>query len=173
MALGLLADVQASLDRLMNKLGVVDGPDQGAPPSPTEPGQEKSPSRTRKAGASGKRKVLPRQRRVAQAKIANPPIALDGRAAPTPLQPLTATDKTAPPTPDLRPEELAERLAKGYNKKEMIDLAFGLGFQVDHLAEQESDPSAARILVLYMDRRGQLPALVEKARQERPHLFPE
>lgn len=79
---------------------------------------------------------------------------------------------STPPQPDLELPNLAKRLADGFEKEEMIDVAFKLGFNVKHLAEGRSRYAMARELVEYMDSRGQLPALVKQAKLERPHLFP-
>jgi hypothetical protein len=67
--------------------------------------------------------------------------------------------------------ELADRLAKKFSNEEMKDLAFKVGFVVDDLPKDAQRFTMARSLVEFAERRGQLPALVEKALQERPHLF--
>ena len=86
-------------------------------------------------------------------------------------RPSDTIEPTAPPTPVMTPLEMAERLAQGFNKEEMVDLAFKLGFDIKHLAEGRSPFSMARELVVFMNGRGRLPALVELARLERPNLF--
>lgn len=139
-----LAAAQDALGRLMRLLGVVAGQDESAGPA-----QQRPPDAAEKA---------------------TPP-AVIGKSAPQPQQrPPGAADEATPPALDMTSQELAELLTKGYDKEEMLDLAHQLGFVVDDLPKTGTLFTMARSLVGYAERRGKLPVLVEKVRQERPHL---
>lgn len=139
---------QAALRQLMDQLGVVAGPGAGR----SAPAADKTPARPQP-----------------------PPTHAAGKADPLPAAGQSAARPELPPspTPSLARHELADRLAKGFEKSEMVDLAYKLEHNVEHLAEGQTTRFAmARRLVEYMDSRGLLPALVAQARLERPNHFP-
>jgi hypothetical protein len=147
----LLATAREALERLMALLGVGAGQNEATRPAPA--GEDKPPPPRRPPNA------------VEEA----PPTAATDRETDRPAS--RSPDTAARPSQALTPLELAERLAQGFNKTELKDLAFKLGFVVDDLPENVTRFGMARSLVEYADRRGQLPALVEQAEQERRHLF--
>lgn len=166
-----LAAAQDALGRLMGLMGVGEVQDEGAPPPPQHPPNVAKKPAPLSPTATSKSMTPPPPRPPDAAEIATPPAAT-GKSAPQPQQcPPDAADEATPPAPDMTSQKLAELLTKGYDKEEMLNLAHRLGFVVDDLPTTGTLFTMARSLVGYAERRGRVQALVEKVRQERPHLF--
>lgn len=87
-------------------------------------------------------------------------------------RPVLATDLTAGQRlPSLSKEsaKLHHDLAERFNKEELRSLCFDLGIRDENLAADTLD-GMARELVAYCERTGQIPDLVARCRELRPHV---